>query len=161
MANLHAICGLYHEAFTGIKPFGGYIIAEGDKIDGFLTDIHGHSRIEGAMTQEDLEFTKTYDRPGTPINYRFKLDKAGIWKGEYEFSRAGETMGGDRAVCRTHLCFENMTFRLYDSRKNPEEWAKMLLEGMVDEGMLKIVEDPETGQEFVEPGELPEQGIGE
>jgi len=34
---------------------------------------------------------------------------------------------------------------------NPEGWAKDLLEQMVDEGMLEIKRDEETGEEVVIP----------
>ena len=156
MAELHSICGLFNEEFSGIKPFGGYLLVEGDKInDGFLSDIYGPSQVsEGVIDKERLEFLKVYIQGdqasyqrGRPISYKFKFEN-GIWKGEYVTSQPSKT---GRAVCKTDLCFKDLEFKVVNYSGDPEGWAKFMIDGMIASGHLEKFKDNKTGEEMIRP----------
>lgn len=140
MAELHSIVGLFHEDFPGISPWGGHFIKnyEGG-IVGQLIDVWGPSKLEGVLENESLEFRKQYKECNREqiFDYKFSLVD-GIWQGE--FSSPNGYIGG--AICKTYLCLGNLDFKVVDIR-NPEEYAKAIIDSMVQTGYLETFENSE------------------
>lgn len=113
---------------------------------GSLVDCYGMSDIDGEISPHEFIFDKKY-RHGAQIKYEFKKNDKGIWVGEYS---AGGGIGKGYATAQTNLDWRGVEF-IYPEPVNPEEWAKNLLEQMVDNGMLEIVKDNKTGEEVVLP----------
>ncbi len=163
MAELHSITGLYNDLFR-MNIFAGHMNVQSSKrpsnIEGFLIDEESaSSKITGKIDTDSLEFTKTYrlyeDQKDKSIFYNFKLEN-GIWKGEYDIPCINKK---GRAVCKTELWVDGLGFKTYDSY-NPNSWEKFMIDGLVKQGLLKIVKDPKTGEKSIQSKwPEPEDGI--
>ena len=142
MVDLYGIVGLIAEGH-GFNPFGGffYITPEEDprkltsSLRGELTDCYGKSDIQGDFRHTELKFNKKYTSKNYAIKYNFKLNKNGMWLGEYDYRP--QNLHG-RAVCAITPFFK----RLELFKKMPfdiERWAEELVERMVSEGRLVLI----------------------
>ncbi len=157
MKSLYSICGVYSQAGHGVLPFGGFILRneprETEKtFEGKIADFYGLAEIVGSFqNEEELEFDKDYGGGRMPINYRMKFDmERKLWLGECDIS--GGISG--KVICEIYPAIKFLHLDIEQVYTTPEEWARNLLDTMVDEGYLTIEKD-ENGREIVLPGKDP------
>ncbi len=144
--SVYGISGLFRQRFDGITPFGGYFFKAVNQLDGALVDKWGLSRIFGEIEEDRISFNKRYEGKEDDIQYSFQQkEKDGLWLGEWKARFASGLIDRGRVVCKIHLDWEGFRQGTIDG------WAHNLLEDMVEAGMLRKIEDPKTGEEFIEP----------
>lgn len=114
--------------------------------NGCLVDCYGNSEINGEISPHELDFKKFYRHNGNQIQYHFEK-KSGIWIGKYS---ARKDIGNGYASAKINLDWHGVDM-IIPKPFDPEGWAKSLVEQMVDEGMLEVKIDEETGEEMVFP----------
>ena len=124
--------------------FGGFFSTEkevdffGKEFRGDLIDHFGMSDIQGKLINSSLIFDKKYNDRQDIIHYDFKMNENRLWVGNY--SSSNKSVGNGIAICRTHLDFENVNFIIRDY-VDIENWVTNLVEGMVREGIVKVVSE--------------------
>ena len=142
-----------------VNYFGGFIFVRtgwneprdnvlAEPLEGLLIDCDGSSQIRGEISPHDLKFTKRYAGNGNQVKYAFRKNERGIWVGEYHFSDDLSVRG--KAYARINLDWGGVSIA-HSRDIGPEERAEGLIKQMVQEGMLKVVEDGEKGREVVIP----------
>jgi len=146
--DIYSITGFYNNGFPRATiPFGGFFLASdigtslGLEIRGELTDIYGRSSISGLLAGDRMGFGKRYGDRDYEIQYKFQKNENGLWLGTY----ASEDTGKNKAVCKLDCAFKGIVL-IEGEQMDPEQWAKDLLESMVEQGMLEIVPEPGKNQ---------------
>jgi len=147
MGNLFSICGCMNIPIEGITPFGGFFVnnfygTDDNFFVGLLADDYGLSKIKGIYFEKDkIRFEKDYQNREDIINYDFEFNKKkNIWLGNYN----GEKSGKGKAICEINSALKGLLF----GERVPmtdEEFARRLINNMIDRGMLIKVEDNEIG----------------
>ncbi len=156
-SDVHSITGLFVEKHSPrqAKYFGGFLALRLDEksqesiipFNGFLVDIYGSSKIYGMIGDKNLHFSKEYDLTGNYINYTFEKNKDGIWVGRY--NTLEKSIGEGLAFAKTNLNWQGLSMRV--PTPGSDGWAHDLIDDMINEGMLEIIHDKNTGQEFIKP----------
>lgn len=155
--NLFSITGVFHQEGYGIIPSGGYFLRddsiEGGLISGLMADVFGMASINGEyLSDSEIMMEKQYHHHEVPIEYslRFNSEK-NLWEGEY---RARLSLHG-RAIFDIKPAIDGLPpLELIAVLKSPEEAAEELLESLINEGFVKEIKDPETGESYIEPVNL-------
>jgi len=140
-ADIYSITGMFNEPHgSRIGIFGGWFALQQsatsaleESLRGMLIDPHGASEIFGSLSPLALIFDKKYSSREQIIPYIFDKNENGIWLGRYTF----EDLSG-KAVCKIERNWQNLHM-IEPESIDPEQWAKDLIEDMVDRGMLKEV----------------------
>ncbi len=158
MGNLFSICGVYNNGTYGMRPFGGFMLKTDGKsprkdFEGLIADHFGLAEIKGSFAKDDeIEFMKKYSG-GREIDYSLKLNKEkDLWLGEFKIGSEIGTNG--RVMCHINPCIDFMEIQMI--YLSPEEQAKILVDEMVRERYFVESKNPETGEDIILPGKIPE-----
>ncbi|MEM4271651.1 MAG: hypothetical protein QXD13_00995 [Candidatus Pacearchaeota archaeon] len=147
------IKGIILQPFYPNSLFEGFLNCKEDgTIDGYLNDRWGQSKIEGILKNQlgDLTFRKMYIHRADIIFYSFKKE-GNLWIGCYN----GPETGVGEAQCEIYAKYSKIDWnkRLQTetfSMKAAQAYSRHLIEKMIEQGFVREIEDPQTGEKLLE-----------